>query len=315
MRNIFNKKKYPDKAFKKNIRKTYFFFLFLMFLFGLFYTLSSKEERMFKRAVLNNSLVQFRNYQKEYPEGKYNWKAKKHIARFYDMVLLDTARFYSFFDKDSVTVQAFYIDQFEVSVADFANFVKQSNYITDAEKKGWSYVLHKGQIQAMKGVNWRHNVRGLSYKREIDQIPVIHISWNDAKAFAEWNNKRLPTAREWEFAAKGGNNSKITFSFSGNNNVDKVAWYRRNSAYSVHQSGLKLPNELDIFDMSGNVWEWCADEWHKQLSDTIHTEKKRIIRGGSWTDFGPAQQLNVLQARNQYFSALNVGFRCAKNVK
>lgn len=83
---------------------------------------------------------------------------------------------------------------------------------------------------------------------------------------------RLPTEIEWEYAAKGGNKSQ-NFKFSGSDVLNDVAWYEENSGNTPHLVGTKNPNELGLYDMSGNVWEWCQDKYEG---------KRRILRGGCW---------------------------------
>jgi formylglycine-generating enzyme required for sulfatase activity len=113
-----------------------------------------------------------------------------------------------------------------------------------------------------------------------DDLPVEEISWDDCQEFIKrlneltGKNYRLPNDREWEFAAKGGNDSKA-YEFSGSNNANEVAWHSENSYFKTHSVGSKTPNELGIYDMSGNVWEWCF------LHDDTN---KRVSCGGSWND-------------------------------
>ena len=126
-----------------------------------------------------------------------------------------------------------------------------------------------------------------------DDLPVERVSWYDCQEFIrELNaltgqNFRLPTEAEWEFACRGGNNSR-GYKYSGSNYIDNVAWYCLNSGEKTHPVASKLPNELGIYDMSGNVDEWCSD-WYGGYTSGAQTNPKgpydgsdRVYRGGSW---------------------------------
>lgn len=128
---------------------------------------------------------------------------------------------------------------------------------------------------------------------EGDDLPVEQVSWDDCQEFIRklnsltGQNFRLPTEAEWEFACRGGNNSR-GYKYSGSNYIDNVAWYDGNSGDKTHPVATKSPNELGIYDMSGNVWEWCAD-WYGDYSSGRQTNPKgpydgsdRVYRGGSW---------------------------------
>ena len=190
----------------------------------------------------------------------------------------------------SVTVRDFYISKYEVTVAEFEKFINETGYQTDAEKSGWSWIWTGSEWNKENGVTWRCDVSGNIRPRSDYNHPVIHVSWNDAVAYCEWLSQktgktyRLPTEAEWEYAARGGSKSR-GYKYSGSNNIDAVAWYRDNSGDHTHPVGTKSPNELGIYDMSGNVWEWCSD-WYKGypgssgVSDL--TGSDRVLRGGSW---------------------------------
>ena len=128
---------------------------------------------------------------------------------------------------------------------------------------------------------------------EGDDLPVECVSWNDCQTFINLLNSltgkdfRLPTEAEWEFAARGGNQSRHT-QYSGSSRIDDVAWYKDNSGYGTHPVKTKQPNELGIYDMSGNVFEWCQD-WYGDYSSYAQTNPtgassgaQRLIRGGNW---------------------------------
>jgi formylglycine-generating enzyme required for sulfatase activity len=123
--------------------------------------------------------------------------------------------------------------------------------------------------------------------------PVEEVSWNEAQEFIKRLNAatgkkyRLPTEAEWEYAARGGNKSR-GYKYSGSNNIDEVAWYDNNSGSKTHPVGTKKANELGIYDMSGNVWEWCND-WYGNYGSSAQTNpagassgSNRVDRGGSW---------------------------------
>ena len=126
-----------------------------------------------------------------------------------------------------------------------------------------------------------------------DNLPVEQVSWDDCQKFLSKLNRitgktfRLPTEAEWEYAARGGNKSR-GYQYSGSNNLSDVAWYEDNSGEKTHAVGTKQPNELGIYDMSGNVWEWCQD-WFGEYSSSSQTNPtgansgySRVRRGGFW---------------------------------
>ncbi len=196
----------------------------------------------------------------------------------------------------SVTVNSFSISKYEVTVAEFRRFVEATNYVTEAEKSGGgSYALFNGTWQYKSGVNWHYNAVGTLRNATEDRHPVIHVSWNDAVAYCTWLSSktgktyRLPTEAEWEYAARGGINSK-GYTYSGSNNIDEVAWYSSNSSMATHEVGLKKANELGIYDMSGNVWEWCSD-WYTNTyygsspsnnPTGASSSSYRVLRSGCW---------------------------------
>ena len=127
-----------------------------------------------------------------------------------------------------------------------------------------------------------------------DNCPVENVSWNDVQQYIQklnaqtGKNYRLPTEAEWEYAAKGGKSTR-GYTYSGSNDIGSVAWYYDNSGSKTHAVGTKQANELGIYDMTGNVWEWCSD-WYGNYSSYSVTNPtgvtsggNRVLRGGSWS--------------------------------
>ena len=149
-----------------------------------------------------------------------------------------------------------------------------------------------GETQVTQAL-WKAVMGNNPSRFEGDNLPVECVSWNDCETFISrlnsitGKNFRLPTEAEWEFAARGGNKSSH-YQYSGSNNLNDVAWYADNSGNKTHAVATKHPNELGIYDMSGNVWEWCSD-WYGNYSSSSQTNPQgpnsgssRVFRGGSW---------------------------------
>ncbi len=146
--------------------------------------------------------------------------------------------------------------------------------------------------------------------KDCDSCPVILVSWMDVKEFLKKLNSlsgkhyRLPTEAEWRFAAKGGSKTH-NYAYAGSNDIDQVAWYDGNSGNRTHPVGQKQPNELGIYDMSGNVWQWC------RKNDT--SEDDRVMHGGAW--FIRPRYSNVNYRSAEFMSVTDrtdaVGFRVA----
>jgi formylglycine-generating enzyme required for sulfatase activity len=168
-------------------------------------------------------------------------------------------------------------------------FDYEAHQVTLSDYKIGKYEVTQAQWKAVMGDN-------PSRFSGCDKCPVEQVSWNDTQDFIKkLNDKtgktyRLPTEAEWEFAARGGNRSKI-YKYSGSDILDKVAWYDATSGSKTHEVGTtKAANEMGIYDMSGNVWEWCQD-WYGDFDASSKTNPKgastgsnRVLRGGSWLD-------------------------------
>ena len=172
--------------------------------------------------------------------------------------------------------------------------------------------------QAVMGDNPSY-FNGNSYGTDL-QRPVEKVSWNDCQEFITKLNRltgknfRLPTEAEWEYVARGGANSK-NYAYSGSNTLDDVAWFCDNSGFVSHNVGTKQANELGVYDMSGNVWEWCQD-WYDDYSAEAQvnpigpfTGAERIQRGGSFEHDTWAFPLTFRNAMSPDYKHKSVGLR------
>ena len=166
--------------------------------------------------------------------------------------------------------------------------ISKGYYIGETEVTQALWKAVTGNSPTMSGSSWS-TTYGLG-----DNYPAYYISYEDVQSFITKLNSltgaqfRMPTEAEWEFAARGGNKSK-GYEYSGSNTVGDVAWYYNNSGSKTHAVKTKAANELGIYDMSGNVWEWCSD-WYGSYSSSSVTDPTgpasgwdRVSRGGSWS--------------------------------
>jgi formylglycine-generating enzyme required for sulfatase activity len=237
----------------------------------------------------------------------------------------------------SVTVSGFYMGKHEVTAGEFKRFVQETGYRTQAESSGGGSVWTGSNWEQKADANWKN-----PYFPQDDRHPVVLVSWNDATEYCNWlsrkeglrpaysgsgstiscdfsaNGYRLPTEAEWEYAAKGGNRSG-GYKYSGGNDPGSVGWYNANSGYKTQPVGGKQANELGLYDLTGNVWEWCWD-WYGSYDIASQNDPRgpssggiRVRRGGGWGD--DARNLRTaFRSRNSPESRNYIlGFRVARS--
>jgi formylglycine-generating enzyme required for sulfatase activity len=252
-----------------------------------------------------------------------------------------------------VYVSPFAMDRYAVTNREFSRFVEATGYVTDAERFGWSFVFRnfipkvlfkKQQVRTVPGLEWWYAVtdanwyrpegRGSNIRKRMDH-PVVHVSWNDARAYCRWAGVRLPTEAEWEYAARGGLEQKRyvwgdELHPGGKHmcNIWQGDFPERNTAEDGYAGTAPVdafkPNGYGLYNMAGNVWEWCADFW----SATFHVNgpredpagpprgSSRVMRGGSYLchhSYCNRYRVAARTSNTPDSSTGNMGFRCVRS--
>jgi sulfatase modifying factor 1 len=250
-----------------------------------------------------------------------------------------------------VTLDAFEFAPHTVTNEEFGRFAEATGYRTEAERFGWSFVFGGllpddfPETQAVASAPWWRQVEGASWARpegpqsSLDgrgDHPVVHVSWNDAVAFCAWAGVRLPTEAEWEFAARGGLEGRV---YPWGDELEPGGEHRMNVWQGTFPAQNTLadgflgtapvdayaPNGFGLHNMTGNVWEWCADWFDPQAYSQDRLDNPqgppggthRVSRGGSYLCHASYCRRYRVAARNALTpdsSTGNTGFRCAADV-
>lgn len=252
-----------------------------------------------------------------------------------------------------VKVDSFWIDETAVTNADFAEFIRDTGYKTDAERYSWSFVFKNFLPQKLKkrdlphpdDTPWWKGIEGAYWKQpegprssinnRMDH-PVVHVSWNDAAAYCKWAGKRLPTEAEWEYAARGGLEQKkfpwgdeLTPDGEHRCNIWQGSFPDNNTTEDGYAGTAPVdsfkPNNYGLYNISGNVWEWTQD-WFSasypllRMNDNPQGPGKgdaKVIRGGSYLchkSYCNRYRVAARTGNTPDSSTGNMGFRCVKDV-
>ncbi len=351
-----NNKLKPDKEDRPNSQKSHIAkinYLFYGFI-GIFaiVTLLFFINIIVNKKYNTNKLILSKNKTESSDKVDIISEVKNHdVKQIEQMILVEGGEFEmgndtNFQDekpKHIVILKSFYIDKYEVTINQFKRFIDKTNYKTKSELAGYSYIFNKNYYFIKKtGVNWRHDEYGnlINIYSEDSLRPVLRINWIDASEFCKWAGKRLPTEAEWEYAACGGKLSN-NYTYSGSDNLNEIANY---GSGKVSRVGSLKHNELGIYDMTGNLYEWCNDfydfnyykaspknnptgplkgnllVWSREHNKNIpvqgETDLFRVYRGGSCLYY--QEDLRIKNRGKTYFNERAIktiiGFRCVKDI-
>jgi len=205
-------------------------------------------------------------------------------------------------DMVKIPNKNYMMGKYPITIAEYMHFVKDTN----SHHPEW---LEKGSKYHIKTeTDDRYKKMDLS-----ENAPIIGVSWRDGVAYAKWLSEktgdiyRLPTEAEWEYSCRAGTTTKWSFG-DDEKELTKYAWYDKNSDNKTHPVGKKLPNPWGLYDMHGNVWEWCEDWYDKD-------KRYKVLRGGSWNYFASLSRSSFRFRSSPGYRFVNGGFRLLRVIK
>ncbi len=336
---------------------------------GLSGRFGEPESTARKNATDNSEKAEVPKEMKLIPGGRFSMGAREHQFARADE-----------YPPHQVRVDSFLMDKHPVTNSQFREFVEATGYVTTAEQKpDWEEIkkelppgyekpadsllvaaslVFRSPSESVSlndfhtwwewvpGANWKNPIGPESDIERLENHPVVHISWNDARAYAEWAGKRLPTEAEWEFAASGGENSDI-YPWGNEPVSTELANYwqgdfpRKNDGedgfYTTSPVMSFDPNSFGLYDMAGNVWEWVNDWYHHDYYKSLDSGKisenpvgpdqsydpmepnvpKKSIRGGSFLcndSYCAGYRVSARMKTSPDTGMLHLGFRCVKDL-
>lgn len=230
----------------------------------------------------------------------------------------------------SLHIKPFSIDATEVTNADFAAFIRATGYVTEAEQPQPGFNVPGGAVfmrpsvdhpswwRFVEGASWRHPEGPGSHITNREQEPVVQVTIRDARAYADWAGRRLPTEAEWEYAARAGSRSTYIWGEERNPDDEEKAniWQGAFPLQNSEDDGYRLrapvgcfaPNDFGLYDMIGNVWEWTDSEWDAGVT--------HVIKGGSFLcaeNYCRRYRASARQPQENTLSTNHIGFRTVKS--